>query len=57
VVLDLTDPYFVDAAGVAGIVAAGREIRSAARNLVVGGARGVARRMFEMSERGHLLRG
>jgi anti-anti-sigma factor len=56
VVLDLTDLRFVDAAGVAGIVAAGREIRSAGHSLVVRGARGIVRRVFEITELGHLLR-
>lgn len=56
VVLDLTDLRFVDAAGVAGIVAASREISSAGHNLVVRGARGIVRRVFEITELGHFLR-
>lgn len=56
VVLDLTDLRFVDAAGVAGIVSAYRLIGAAGHELRVRGARGIVRRVFEITELGYLLR-
>lgn len=56
VVFDLTDLRFVDAAGVAGIVAASRLIGEAGHRFRVRGAQGVVRRVFEITELGHLLR-
>lgn len=55
VVLDLTDLRFVDAAGVASIVEAWRQIDAAGHELDVRGAQGIVRRVFQITELGHLL--
>lgn len=55
VVLDLTDLRFIDAAGVAGVLEAYRRLSAAGHELAVRGARGIVRRVFEVTELGYLL--
>jgi anti-anti-sigma factor len=54
-VVDLTDLAFLDAAGLSALLRARRQITAAGHRLVIRGAHGLVRRVFEITHVAHLL--